>query len=106
MKLGIFSDLHFGVRRGAEIYLTSQLKFIKNQFIPELKAKGIDTIIIPGDFFDNRLALDNKILKHVLDLFDNEFKDFTIHILVGNHDSYLESSIHINSLRIFEFYKR
>jgi len=104
MKIGIFSDLHFGVRRGAEIYLTSQLKFIKNQFIPELKSKGIDTIIIPGDFFDNRLALDNKILKHVLDLFDNEFKDFTIHILVGNHDSYLESSIHINSLRVFEHY--
>ncbi len=65
MKIAIATDLHLGIRRGSEIYLNSQLKFFKNQFIPELKSKGIDTIIIPGDFFDNRLALDNKILKHV-----------------------------------------
>lgn len=105
MKIGIFTDIHLGVKRGSEIFLESQLKFIKNQFIPQLIEKGIDTIIIPGDFFDNRLALDNRILKHVLDLFDNEFKNFTIHILVGNHDSYHENTIKVNSLRVFEFYK-
>lgn len=105
MKIALISDLHFGMRRGVEIFLNSQLQFFKNQFIPDLIKRGIDTIIIPGDFFDNRIALDNRILKHILDLFDNEFKNFNIHIIVGNHDSYLESSIHINSLRVFEFYK-
>ena len=105
MNIAILNDTHFGCKRGSEIFLQSQLKFFRNQFIPELIKRNIDTIIIPGDFFDNRIALDNKILKHILDLFDNDLKDFQIHILVGNHDSYLESSIHINSLRIFEFYK-
>lgn len=105
MNIAILNDAHFGCKRGSEIFLQSQLKFFRNQFIPELIERKIDTIIIPGDFFDNRIALDNKILKHILDLFDNDLKDFQIHILVGNHDSYLESSIHINSLRIFEFYK-
>lgn len=105
MNIAIITDIHMGIKRGSEIFLQSQLKFFRNQFIPELIKRKIDTIIIPGDFFDNRIALDNKILKHILDLFDNEFKNFQIHILVGNHDSYLESSIHINSLRVFEFYK-
>jgi DNA repair exonuclease SbcCD nuclease subunit len=105
MNIAIINDIHMGIRRGSEIFLQSQLKFFRNQFIPELIKRKIDTIIIPGDFFDNRIALDNKILTHILDLFDNEFKNFQIHILVGNHDSYLESSIHINSLRVFEFYK-
>jgi DNA repair exonuclease SbcCD nuclease subunit len=81
------------------------MKFFREQFVPELKASGIDTIIIPGDFFDNRLALDSRILNNVYDLFDNDFKDFQIYIIVGNHDSYLESSIHINSLKVFEFYE-
>ncbi len=105
MKIAIISDIHFGARRASEIILNSQIKFFKNQFIPDLKSRGIDTIIIPGDFFDNRLALDNKILKTILDLFDTDLKDFQIYILVGNHDSYLESSIHINSLRVFEMYE-
>ena len=105
MKIAIITDIHMGTKRGSEIFLESQLKFFRNQFFPQLKERGIDTIIIPGDFFDNRLALDNRILKHVLDLFDNEFKDFTVHILVGNHDSYHENTIKVNSLRVFEFYK-
>lgn len=104
MKVGIVTDLHFGKSRASEIFMQSQLKFFRNQFFPELISKGIDTIIIPGDFFDNRLALDNKILNHVLDLFNNEFKNFNVHILVGNHDSYYESTVKTNSLKVLDFY--
>lgn len=104
-KIGICTDLHFGIKRGSEIFLNSQLKFFKEQFVPELKKRKINTIMIPGDLFDNRTALDPKILDHVFELFENELKDFDIHILVGNHDSYYESSIHINSLRVLDFYK-
>lgn len=105
MKIAFVTDIHFGARRGSELFLNSHLKFFKNQFIPEIKENGIDTIIIPGDFFDNRLAVDSRTIKEVLSLFDNELKSFEIYIIVGNHDSYLESSIHINSLRVLEFYE-
>lgn len=105
MKIGIVTDCHFSIRKASEVFLESQLKFFKNQFIPDLKARGISTIIIPGDFFDNRLSLDSKILTHVLDLFENDLKEFDIHILVGNHDSYYESTIKVNSLRVLDFYK-
>ena len=37
--------------------------------------------------------------------FENDLKDFDIHILVGNHDSYYESTIKVNSLRVLDFYK-
>lgn len=105
MKIGIVTDCHFSVKRGSDIFLKSQLKFFKEQFIPELKERNIKTIVIPGDFFDNRTSLDQKILDHVFELFENDLKDFDIHILVGNHDSYYESSIKINSLRVLNFYK-
>jgi len=104
MKIAFFTDPHLGMKRGSEVFLKSHLKFFKNQFIPDLRARGIDTIIIPGDFFDNRLALDSRILDSVLELFENDFKDFKIYIIVGNHDSYLESSIHINSLKVLEHF--
>jgi DNA repair exonuclease SbcCD nuclease subunit len=104
MKIAFVTDIHMGCRRGSEVFLKSHLKFFKNQFIPDLKERKIDTIIIPGDFFDNRLALDSRILDSVLELFENDFKDFKIYIIVGNHDSYLESSIHINSLKVLEHF--
>lgn len=104
MKIALVTDCHLGVKKASEVFLESQLKFFRNQFIPDLKKKGISTIIIPGDFFDNRLALDSKILTHVLDLFENDLKDFDVHILVGNHDSYYESTIKVNSLRVLDFY--
>lgn len=105
MKIAVITDVHMSIRKASEVFLQSQLKFFRNQFIPDLKKRGISTIIIPGDFFDNRLALDSKILTHVLDLFENDLKDFDIHILVGNHDSYYESTIKVNSLRVLDFYK-
>lgn len=105
MKVALITDLHFGVKRGSEIFLESQLKFFKEQFIPELLEKGIDTIFILGDFFDNRVHLDSKILNSVLDLFNNDLKDFKVHIIVGNHDSYHESTIEVNSVKVFELFQ-
>lgn len=104
MKVAVVSDTHFGMKRGSDIFLESQLKFFKEQFIPELKEKKIDTILHLGDFFDNRVSIDSKIMSAVLDLFQNDLKDFKIHILVGNHDSYLESSIHINSIKTLSYF--
>jgi DNA repair exonuclease SbcCD nuclease subunit len=69
-----------------------------------MKTEGIDTIFILGDLFDNRVNIDSKILNSVLDLFNVDLKDFTIYIIVGNHDSYLESSVEINSVKAIGFF--
>lgn len=97
-KVAIISDTHLGVRKGNEIFLASQMRFFREQLIPELKQKGITTILHLGDFFDNRVHINSKILNAVIELLEKDLKDFQIHILVGNHDSYFESTIDVNSI--------
>lgn len=104
MKVGIITDTHFGHKRGNQIFLESQLKFFREQFIPRMKKEGITTLFILGDLFDNRVNIDSKILNAVLDLFNIDLIDFEIYIIVGNHDSYLESSVEINSVKAIGFF--
>lgn len=98
MKVALITDSHYGVRKGNETFLNSQIRFFKEQFIPELKQAGIDTIIHLGDFFDNRVHINSKVLNSVIKLLETDMKDFKIFILVGNHDSYFESTIDVNSI--------
>lgn len=74
------------------------MRFFREQFIPELKEKNIKTILHLGDFFDNRVHINSKILNSVIELLSVDFADFEIYILVGNHDSYFESTIDVNSI--------
>lgn len=99
MKVALITDLHFACKKGNDIFLESQMRFFLNQFIPYLKKNKITTIIILGDFFDNRVYLDSKVLSRVLDLFENHLKEYQIHIIVGNHDSYFDSTIEVNSIK-------
>jgi len=104
MKIGIFTDVHFGARRGNQVFLDSQLRFFREVFIPRMKSEGITHIFILGDLFDNRVNIDSKILNTVLELFNVDLKDFQIYVIVGNHDSYLESSVEINSVNAIGFF--
>lgn len=104
MKVGICTDLHFGHKRGNQVFLDSQLRFFKEVFIPRMKSEGITHIFILGDLFDNRVSIDSKILNAVLDLFNVDFKEFQVYVIVGNHDSYLESSVEINSVKAIGFF--
>ena len=104
-KVALITDIHFGAKKGSEVFLNSQIKFFKEQFIPHLKEAGIKTIFILGDFFDNRIYIDNRIMSNVLDIFNQELKHFDVHFIVGNHDSYHESTIEINSVKIFDLFE-
>lgn len=46
MKIALIADLHFGVKKSDTIFQSSQLKFFKEQFVPELKEQEIDTIVV------------------------------------------------------------
>jgi DNA repair exonuclease SbcCD nuclease subunit len=104
-KIAILTDLHFGIRKNSDIYTESQIRFIKKQFIPYLKEHNIKKIFILGDIFDNRSSVDTKIHNIVFDLFHDDLSDFDITILIGNHDTYYNSSTNINSVKFLSKFK-
>ena len=102
MKVALLADLHFGVKRGDQIWMNSQVRFFKNQLVPELKKQNIKDIWILGDVFDTRESVNVNVISTVIDVFKNILKDFNILCIVGNHDMYLKTSTEIHSLKILE----
>lgn len=102
MKVAIIADLHFGVKRSDLTFQESQLRFFKCQFVPELKEQGVDTIVVCGDIFDTRQTVNVQTENVVIDLFKNTFKDFTVHVIVGNHDMFTTTTTEVNSLKCLD----
>lgn len=95
-KIAIFSDIHIGVKNDSKFYHDVSLKWAE-WFISDISSKGISDIVFCGDYFHARdeLAVDTlsfgtKLLKL--------FKDFNVHLLVGNHDAYFKDSSEVNSI--------
>lgn len=99
MKVALIADLHLGVKKSDRIFQESQLRFFKNQFVKELKEKEIGTIIVCGDVYDTRQAVNVQTENVVIDLFKNVLHDFDVHIVVGNHDIYHTTTTEVNSLK-------
>lgn len=102
MKIALLADLHFGVKKSADYFFDSQLKFFENQFFPYLDEHGIKDIFILGDIMDNRDHINVKILSNVFKLFRERFSKYNTRVIVGNHDSYLKTDIKINSVKMLE----
>lgn len=99
MKLALLGDLHFGVRNDSEILYEYQKDYFENSFFPELQRQGIKTVIQLGDFFDRRQYINFKTLFCLKSYFPEllEKYDIKMYVLLGNHDTALKSSNHINS---------
>lgn len=95
----MITDLHFGIRKGNEEFLKSQMRFIKEQFIPELVNRQIKIIVFGGDLFEYRTHVNVKIANAVFDMFKNDLSDFTCYVLAGNHDIYYNNTVRVNSVR-------
>lgn len=102
MKIALLADLHFGVKKSDQTFQQSQLRFLKGQFINEIKEQGIDTIVICGDVFDTRQSVNVQTQNVVIDWFKNALNDFNVHIIVGNHDMYTTNSTEVNSLKMID----
>lgn len=98
----MLTDTHFGIKNGNDIFLDSQLAFLREQFIPYLKKNNIKTIFHLGDFFDNRNNLNIKVKNEIFTLLDEDLKDFELYIIVGNHDTFYKTSIEVNSLKFLK----
>lgn len=99
MKVALISDLHFGVKQSDVTFQKSQLKFFEEQLVEELKMRSIDTIFVLGDVFDTRQTVNVQTNNVVLNLFKNVFADFTVYMIVGNHDLYYKNTTSVNSLK-------
>lgn len=95
-KIAIFSDIHIGVHKDSKFWHDISYNWA-NWFISDLKKKGISDIVFCGDWFHTRdeisvdsLSFGTKLLKL--------FKDFNVHMIVGNHDCFLKDSSEVNSI--------
>ena len=98
----MIADIHMGIKKGDPVFMESQLRFFKEQFVPELTEQDIKTIWVLGDVFDTRQQINTLVINKVIELFRDTLRDFDINIIVGNHDMYLTTDTGINSLKILD----
>jgi len=94
------SDIHIGVHQNSAMWHDITLNWAK-WLRSELKAKGIQDIIISGDFFHYRDEISVNTI-HVASSVLELWKEFNILILVGNHDAYYKERADVNSLSLFK----
>ena len=96
-KVAILTDTHFGVRKGNQVFHDYFEKFYSEIFFPYLDKHGIDTVIHLGDVFDVRKGIDYWSLDWAKRVVFTPLQDrgITTHIIVGNHDIFYLSLIHI-----------
>lgn len=100
MKIALISDLHIGIKKQCPVFMESQLRFFREQFVPELTERSIKNIWVLGDVFDTRQQINTLVINKAIELFRDTLRDFDIDVIVGNHDMYLTTDTGINSLKI------
>jgi len=101
-KIAVVSDLHLGVHQNSEKWLKEALKFAK-WFRDDLDKRGVNEIIIPGDIFHDRTDINLLTIQYAAQIFE-EWKDFRIWIIPGNHDCFFKDNADVTSISIFKLY--
>src|SRR5574343_182605 len=97
-KLAFFTDIHFGRRSNSPIDLADNLDFVR-WFIAEAKIRKYETMIMGGDFFDNRNAIHLSTLNAGLDALQLRNDAFDqCYFIPGNHDLLYRSSRDVSSI--------
>ena len=100
MKIALITDQHFGARNDSKRVHDHFQKFYENVFFPEIKRRGIDTVIDLGDTFDRRKYISFTSLKRAREMFFQPLYDngIRMHVIVGNHDSVYKNTLEVNSV--------
>jgi len=99
-KIALFTDLHLGKHNNSEEWHQVAIRWC-DWFIRELNARKIKDVIFCGDWHDNR----SEISVHTLDvsaLLIDKFKDFNLHMIIGNHDIPYRNITNVNSVSIYK----
>jgi DNA repair exonuclease SbcCD nuclease subunit len=97
MKVAIITDTHYGARKGSKLFHEYFEQFYKNVFFPTLREYGIDTVIHMGDAFDSRKSIDYQSLEWAKRVVFEPLRDYDVHMIVGNHDTYYKNTNNVNS---------
>lgn len=99
MRVGVISDLHWGVRSNSLFFLDKMEEFYYGFFIPYLKDAGIDTIWILGDVFENRKQINIQVLNRAQNFFQTLHSEmFDVYCISGNHDYFFKNTNDVGSL--------
>jgi len=97
MKVAVITDTHYGARKGSK-YLHDHFElFYKNVFFPSLKEQGVEAIIHMGDAFDSRKSIDYQSLEWAKRVVFEPLRNYEVHMIIGNHDSYYKNTNNVNS---------
>jgi DNA repair exonuclease SbcCD nuclease subunit len=101
----LIADLHFGVRANSLEWLSNQMNYFENFYIPYLKKniKPNDILFILGDVHDNRQAIDITILNSTISIIEKLAKIIPIYIILGNHDCGKKYDTDVNSTIAFKY---
>lgn len=97
-KVLFFSDLHLGIHQNSSTWhnICLQLaEWIRSVMVEH----GLDTIFFAGDVFHDRHEIGVNTL-YVAKKFFDILKDFNVHLIPGNHDAFLHSTVEVNSVEI------
>jgi len=104
-KIALIGDIHFN-RKAENPIIKKYIKDGQRKFfdfvVKELKERKVKIVLFTGDIHDNRITIDVEALVHTKRLLQEKFKDFDIHIILGNHDMYYDNSYDISALELFE----
>jgi DNA repair exonuclease SbcCD nuclease subunit len=100
MKIALITDTHFGARNDNLSFNEYFYKFWEEVFFPYIEKEGIDTVIHLGDVMDRRKFVSYKIAQDFRTRFIQRFVDkgVTLHMMVGNHDTFYKNTNDVNSL--------
>lgn len=99
-KVLFFSDLHLGVHQNSQTWHRIAIN-LAHWIRQVMVDHNLDTIFFAGDVFHDRHEIGVNTL-HTAKQFFNVLKDYNIHIVPGNHDSFLSSTVEVNSVEILE----
>ena len=95
--IGIYTDSHYGAKKGSKHLHDYFELFYKNVFFPALEEHGIETVIHMGDAFDSRKSIDYQSLEWAKRVVFDPLKKYDVHMIVGNHDCYYKNTNNVNS---------
>ena len=96
-KICVISDTHWSARKASKHLHEYFQLFYDNVFFPSLEEHGVETVIHMGDAFDNRKSIDFWGLDWTRRIVLDPLRKYNVHMIVGNHDSFLRNSNEINA---------
>ena len=100
-KIAIFTDIHFGIHQNSKEWIQITFQWLQT-FKQYCLDNNIKEIVFCGDFFNPRDVVTWSTVDYGKKCIEYLRKDFTLHLLVGNHCCFNKDNTDVNSLNIFK----